>query len=135
MDETWPESRKEILLRYLEFFGMERGALLATAEAILETKVQVRLEGNAGEKFILFASLAEHFLSTSGYGTFRLDPKYMFVLDQRVFPPSGLAKFVLDIPPNQECLGYEIHLQAAAGPEFKPGMAHFTNREILTIQD
>jgi hypothetical protein len=134
VDGDWEDCRKEILLRYLDFLGISGIQLLATEEAHLAKTVTVRFEGNPGDGYLLFASLADFYLDVPGYGAFRLDPNYMFTLGSGVVPPSGRVEFEIPIPRSHAYLGMEIHLQVVTGSmEMSPDDAHLTNREILTI--
>jgi agmatine/peptidylarginine deiminase len=132
-DEEWPDTRKNVLLKILGFFGIDDLTLYAKAEARQGTEVPLRLEADPGDGYRLFASFADFYLEAPGYGAFRLDPNYLFTLVQGVVPPSGVAELSLPIPRKEAYLGTEIHLQAVAGSDFSPGEAHLTNREILTI--
>jgi agmatine/peptidylarginine deiminase len=132
VDDDWPSVRKEILRRYLAFFGFEGIELMATVEAEQGAIVPVLLEGEPGDEFLVMASLAENYLNT-GYGIFRLDPGYMFILGQGIIPTGGFVEFDLLIPRNEDLIGYELHLQAAVGVELSPGHAFLTNREILPL--
>jgi hypothetical protein len=130
-DEAHPNTRKELFVRILEYLGVEI-PLYCSAEARLGDTVRIRLEGDPGDQLILMASLAEHYWPT-GYGTFRLDPTYLFVLYQGTVPPSGLVELPLTLPREEEYLGLEVHLQAVVGEMIKPQSAKLTNREILTF--
>lgn len=133
VDGAWPDTRKEMLLRYLEFFGEERIQLMATAEARPGSLVSLRLEGNPGDEYLLAASLAEDYLPLS-HGVCRLSPDHLFVLDRGVVRASGVVSYDLPVPPDEALLGHEIHLQALIGDKVSPPMGvRFTNREIVTV--
>ena len=133
VDGAWPDTRTEMLLRYLEFFGEERIQLMATAEARPGSLVSLRLEGNPGDEYLLAASLAEDYLPLS-HGVCRLSPDHLFVLDRGVVRASGVVSYDLPVPPDEALLGHEIHLQALIGDKVSPPMGvRFTNREIVTV--
>jgi hypothetical protein len=133
VDGDWPDIRKEILIRYLEFFGIGGIQLMATAAAHQGTTVPVRLEGKPGDECLLLASLAENYLPCA-YGVCRLSIKYLLMMGKGVMPPSARMVFELHIPRDETLLGLEIHLQALMGTKVMPPQdAQFTNREILTI--
>jgi hypothetical protein len=135
LDEAWPETRKQILFRILEFFGFLDINLYATARAEPGETVNVLLEGDSGLGYLLMGSLAEGYLDAGGYGTFRLDFSYFFILDQGVIPVTGVVEKALYIPRDPDYLDMEIHLQAVVGEKFTPSQASLTNREILRIQE
>jgi hypothetical protein len=133
VDGVWPDTRKEILIRYLEFFGMDHIQLMAAAAAQYGTNVPVRIEAEPGHEYLLLASLADNYLP-SAYGLFRLSFDYLFFLSQGVILPTGSVRIELPIPRDEALLGLEVHLQAFTGKKVMPPQdAHFTNREILTI--
>jgi hypothetical protein len=132
LDGVWPKTRKEVLVRYLEFFGVEVG-LYVGAEAKLGTDLPLSIEGAPGDAYLLFGSLAENYMNT-GYGTFRLDPGYHITLGQGVIPASGIEELSLRMPGNPEYAGYEIHFQAVAGKALMPGQSTLTNRDIATLE-
>jgi hypothetical protein len=131
LDGAGPATRKEIVVRYLEFFGVEV-ELYAGAEAKMDQWLPLNISGDPGDIYLLFGSLAENYLNTV-YGTFRLDPGHLFTLGQGVIPASGIEELSLRIPGNPDYAGFEIHLQAAVGKVLAPGQAMLTNRVIATI--
>ena len=133
-DEAWPESRKEILLRYLEFFGVRRARLMATASASPGARVPVRIEGAPGSSYVLLASWAEDHTQVPGLGLLRLARSDFFIVDRGKFLASGSVEVPLSIPSDPTLVGRELHLQAVAGPVIAPGQAALTNRDILTIR-
>ena len=134
-DGTDPETRKELLLRYLDFFGVTRPELRALAEARLGSVVPLRLEGNPGDGYLLLASLAEGYLKAPGYGILRLDLSALFILGQGAIPGAGQLDTLIPVPRDPDLVDWEVHFQAVTGPAFKPGQAHLTNREILTFTE
>jgi len=135
LDKEWPSIRKEVLIRYLGFLGVDEIQLTAAVGAALHgTRVPVRLEAEPGHEYIVFASLTENYLAT-GFGVFRLGFSHLFNVGQGVVPPSGLVELNLLIPHNNDFVGLEIHLQAVTGETLAPAKANLTNREILTVVD
>jgi hypothetical protein len=133
VDGKWPDIRKEMLIRYLEFFGKGVIQLMATAPAHQGTTVPVRLEGKSGDECMLLASLTENYLPCA-FGVCRLSTRYLLLIGKGVMPPSERMRFDLFIPRDETLLGLEIHLQALMGKTvIPPKYAQFTNREILTI--
>ncbi|MHC4945688.1 MAG: agmatine deiminase family protein [Planctomycetota bacterium] len=130
-DGTCPDTRKEILVRYLQFFGKEVD-LHASAEARMGTNLPLKIKGAPGDKYLLFGSFADNYVNT-GYGAFRLHQAYLFQLWQGKIPASGMDELIFPIPRIPETAGYEIHLQAVVGEEIKVGKAQLTNRELLTL--
>jgi len=131
-DGEWPDLRKEILVRYLEFFDVASVELMAAADASQCDDVPVFLEGEPGHEYVLFASLSENYMPT-GYGVFRLGFDFLFNVSQGVIPVSGVEELLLSIPHNDDIVGIEIHLQAVTGEKILPSMAQLTNREIVTV--
>jgi len=133
LDGDWPETRKEILVRYLEFFGVDIG-LYVGAEARIAMGVPVSIKGDPGDLYQLLGSWAEGYRHT-GYGTLRLDSAHLSRLRQGVIPASGVAEFPLRVPGHPGQAGFEFHLQAVVGEALNPIQAQFTNREILTLRE
>ncbi len=131
-DQVWPETRKEILLRHLEFLGVGGVELFAAAEGVVGTRVPIRIHGNAGEVYRLFRAPGEGYMWTP-YGLLRLDRQDTTPLAVGTIPSSGVAEELLGIPPNASLVGEEIHLQALVGTSMLPGVAELTNREIVRI--
>ncbi len=132
-DGEWPDIRKEILVRYLKFFGIGGIQLMATSAACQGKTVPVRLRGTPGDEYLLLASLAENYLPCA-YGVCRLSFDHLFVLAQGVIPPTTIVEYELPIPRNGAFLGLEVHLQGLTGKKVMPPQdAQFTNREILTV--
>lgn len=129
VDNHWPNLGKEILIRYLDFFGIGHIRLMAAGEANLGATVPMRIKGKPDDQYLLLASTAESYLATE-YGLLRLSFKPLLKLDQGKVPHSGLAKVSVTIPRQQDLMGLEIHFQAITGT---PAKAWLTNREILTI--
>ena len=133
-DEAWPETRKEVLVRYLDFFGLRRPQLMATGTATPGAQVPVRIEGGPGNPFVLLASWAEDHAQVPGYGTLRLKKSEMYIVERGNFPANGAIEVMVAIPSDPTLVGRELHLQAVAGPAIAPGVAALTNRDILTIR-
>jgi agmatine/peptidylarginine deiminase len=134
-EKKYPNTAKEILLRYLKFFGREEIRLHARNRAHLGETVEICLEGIPGEAYILFGSLADFYKELRDWGILRLDPEYVFILDQGVIPPEGQVVFGLPIPKGPELLGLELFVQAAVGTSITPEDADFSNRDILVIEE
>ncbi|MHC4944957.1 MAG: hypothetical protein ACYTG7_18230 [Planctomycetota bacterium] len=136
IDGDWPNIRKEVLIRYLEFLGVDLNIqLMALAEAHQGTTVPIRLESDPDDEYLLLASLAENYLPCP-FGVCRLSLDYLFFLEKGVIPPSGWVRYDLPIPRNDALLGLEVHLQAVTGEKVIPPQdAQLTNREILTIEE
>jgi len=133
VDGDWPDNRKEILIRYLEFFGIDGIQLMATAAARQGAVVPVRIEGEPRDEYMLLASLAEDYLPCA-YGVCRLSPSYLFILGMGVMPSSCAVEYEFLIPRDKAFIGLEAHLQVLTGKSlFPPQGVTFTNREILTI--
>jgi len=132
VDRGWPNTRKEILLRYLEFFGQRRPQLMASGVARPGQRVPLRLEAQPGDEYLLVASLAEDYQHLSN-GVFRLSSDHLFPLDRGVVPAAGVLRYDLLIPQDDALLGVEVHLKALIGDATKPTGSYFTNREILTV--
>jgi len=132
-DSAWPDTKKEILIRILEYLGLDEIRLYATGEAKSGATVTIRLEGDYGDRYFMLASPAEDFSDQPGYGVLRLDMNNLHILDQGSIPPSGFVEVDLLIPSGDSYIGLEIHLQAVTGPQIKPFQASLTNRDILTI--
>jgi agmatine/peptidylarginine deiminase len=131
VDGGHPDTRKEILVRMLQFFGVEVG-LYAGTEAIMGESVPVRIFGDAGDIYLLLGSVGDNFVTT-GYGDFRLDPSWLFYVYQNVIPAGGSADLWFPLPRDPAYDGIEIHLQAVVGEALKVGKAQLTNREVLTL--
>jgi len=134
IDGDWPSTRKELVVRYLDFLGVGGVELKALGEAVPGAEVILRLEGTPGDAYIVMGSWAEDYVHVPGYGTLRLDASYMFVPGRGVIPRSGLVEVPLPISSDPARQGCEIHLQAVMGSQIQPGLASFTNRDILTIR-
>ncbi|MHC4945442.1 MAG: agmatine deiminase family protein [Planctomycetota bacterium] len=131
LDGDWPSTRKEILVRYLEFFGVKVD-LYTGMEARMAQPLSLNIKGASGEIYLLLGSLAENHVKT-GYGTFRLDQDYLFYFWHGVIPSSGIEELSLYIPQIPEYAGFEVHLQAVKGKALTPSQSKLTNREILTL--
>ena len=134
VDDTWPDTRKELLLRYLEFFEIQRASLQSVGDARPGANVTVRLEAQPGDGYVMLSSAAEAYAMRPGYGTLRLDLAHSEVMERGRFPASGVVKLRLTIPDDPALSGTEIHLQAVVGPKIAPGQAVFTNRQIVRVR-
>lgn len=131
MDREWPKTRKEILVRYLEFFGVEV-SLYSGAEAKMEMDLPLTIKGASGDVYMLLGSLAEYHEKT-GYGFFRLDPAHLFYLWQGVIPAAGVEELSFRVPRIPEYAGFEVHFQAVVGKALTPSQSQLTNRDIATL--
>ena len=126
LDTEWPNTRKEILARYLEFLGAADIELVAGRAGHLGSTVPIRLEGQPGESYVLLASLGDYWSEVPGVGTLRLDPIHTERLEIGVIPASGVVEHSLRMPIDEAYLGYQVHLQALTG-------STLTNRDVVTI--
>jgi hypothetical protein len=133
LDGKWPSTRKEVITRYLEFLGGYDFKLRTAGRAHPGDTVPVRIEGERGQKYALFASRADYWAELPGYGVSRLDPGHVVQLAQGIFSRGGVVRFSLEVPDDATTENFEIHVQALVGEELEPGSATFTNRDILTI--
>ena len=134
LEGAWPETGKEVLLRYLDFLGVGGVQLKALASARPGTDVPIRLEGTPGHEYVLLEAWAEDYLQVPGYGVLRLAKSEMSILRRGTIPPSGAVLTLLPVPADPALVGSEIHVQAVVGASIAPGQAALTNREILTIR-
>lgn len=131
LDSDLTGTRKEMLVRYLEYFGMEVG-LYTDAEAVMKEYINLYIRGIPGDTYRLLGSLAENYVDTV-YGLFRLDKTYMFSLWQGVIPGSGTATLTFRVPDASDLAGIEVHVQAVVGEALTPSQSQLTNREVLTL--
>ncbi|MFH2002418.1 MAG: hypothetical protein ABIK28_22285, partial [Planctomycetota bacterium] len=132
-DSAYPDTRKEILMRVLDFFDVDIS--LYTAEtASLGNNVPIRIRGEPGHPYLFLGSFGDYFAQT-GYGSFRLDPAWLFYIYMGILPGSGEMEFIASIPRDESLVGLEVHLQAVTGEKIEYGKSHLTNREIMTITE
>lgn len=132
-DGSHPDSRKEILIRLLEFFGHEVG-LYTGQTARIGSNLPILIQGEPGDQYLFLGSFADNYKQT-GFGICRLDPAWLFYIYLGTLPGSGVMEFTVPIPRDESLIGTEVHLQAATGEEIKYGKCQLTNREIMTITD
>ena len=135
LDSDWPNNRKEILVRYLEFLGDRKVQLRTAGSARRGQSVPVRIAGKPGSRYILLASRSEYYSELPGYGVLRLDPANMYTLAEGRIGRSGVARHKLEIPDDASFTNVEIHCQALIGDQLEPGSATFTNRDILKLRE
>ncbi len=131
-DQAAPNTRREVLIRCLEALGVTGIELSARSEGRLGGQVPVRLEGSAGDQYVLYSSLFENYEPTP-FGLLRLRRAHGAIVAQGTVPPSGVVEVQLSMPSAGYEAGREIHLQALIGTAFTPGSAHFTNRCIVEV--
>ncbi len=133
LDGEWPQSRKQVLLKILDFFETGDISLRATESARPGSTVTLELEGLPGNEYVVAASLRENYRPCP-YGVLRIDLKHMQVVGQGEIPPGGAVNIDLAIPDNADLPGLDVHLQAMTGEGVAPPVdAELTNREVLTI--
>ena len=120
-------------MRYLEYLGVDPIELMASGDGHLGQPIEVRLEAAPGDHYLLLASWEEHYAQVSGLGTLCLDPSSTMRVAQGVVPPEGSVVLSYDIPNDALLDGAQLHFQAVTGPQLLPGVAHLTNRDIVTV--
>ena len=70
----------------------------------------------------------------TGYGAFRLDPGYLFYIDQGMIPPPGEVELMLRIPEGEEFHGLEVHFQDVTGGDLREEVQTGLDQEGILLR-